>query len=66
MVIWGLLVTEIRTMRGQAESLLEQVQERRRAKTQQTSEYNKTEADSQIQRTNQWLPVWRGTWGGAR
>ena len=29
-------------------------------KIQQTSEYNKKETDSQIQRTNQWLPVGRG------
>ena len=27
---------------------------------QQTSEYNKKEADSQIQRTNQWLPIGKG------
>ena len=26
----------------------------------QTSEYNKKETDSQVQRTNQWLPVGRG------
>ena len=29
-------------------------------KIQQTGEYNKKAADSQIQRTNQWLPVGRG------
>ena len=29
-------------------------------KTQQTSEYNGKEADSQIQRMNEWLPVGRG------
>ena len=28
-------------------------------KIKQTSEYNKTETDSQIQRTNQWLPLGR-------
>ena len=26
----------------------------------QTSEYNKQETDSEIQKTNLWLPVWRG------
>ena len=31
----------------------------------QTSEYNKQETDSEIQKTNLWLPVWRGKWGGA-
>ena len=34
-------------------------------KIQQTSEYNKKEADSHIQRTNQQLPVGRGKEGGA-
>ena len=29
-------------------------------KNTQTSEYNKKETDSQIQKTNQWLPVGRG------
>lgn len=51
---------------GQAESLLEQVQERRRAKTQQTSEYTKTEADSQINETHYWLPVGREKGEGVR
>ena len=27
---------------------------------QQTSEYNKKEANSQVERTNQWFPVRRG------
>ena len=27
--------------------------------------YNKTETDSQIQKTNQWIPVWRGKGEGA-
>ena len=31
----------------------------------QTNEYNKTESDSQIQRTNYWLPVGRGKGEGA-
>ena len=35
-------------------------------KMQQTSGYNKKAADSQIQRTNQWLPISRGKWGAAR
>ena len=32
----------------------------------QTSEYNTKETDSQIQRTNEWLPVWRGKGRRAR
>ena len=31
-----------------------------------TSEYNKKEADSHIQRTSEWLRVGRGAWGRAR
>ena len=30
------------------------------------SEYNRKETDSQIQRTNEWSPVGRGKWEGAR
>ena len=35
-------------------------------KLKQTNEYNKTETDSQIQRTNLWLLVKKGKWGGVR
>ena len=34
-------------------------------KTQQSSEYNKKEADSLTQRTNKWLPVQRRNGGAA-
>ena len=35
-------------------------------KIKQTSEYNKNETDSQMSRTNQWLPVGKGKGEGAR
>ena len=32
----------------------------------QANKYNETETDSQIQKTNQWLPGWRENGGGTR